>query len=191
MKLPKATKVSIDKIKPYSNNPREITPEAVEAVRRSIEEFGYVQPLVVDTKNVIIAGHTRFEALRELGVTEVDVYRVKMSEEQARKYRLVDNRTHELTDWAHDKLIAELREWEGELLQSYFADIDLDIGQASASSVTEAEIEQGAIKAATITQAPPVHMTDVKCPACLAKFQVKTTTLPGLAPEDIDDLLSG
>lgn len=190
MKLPPKKTVSIDKVQPYLQNPRLIPDEAVEQVRVSIEEYGYVQPILVDSDHVIIAGHTRFLALKALGHKKVQVYVSDMPEEQARKYRLVDNRVHELSDWAHDKLVVEAREWEDEILQRYFPEMDLDVGSASAEGTTEDEIKAAEDKVGTITQAQKMHMTDVHCPACKDVFQVKTVTLPGLTPADVDELLS-
>lgn len=54
---------SIDEIKPYENNPRN-NDDAVDAVAKSIKEFGWQQPIVVDIGGVIIAGHTRYKALK-------------------------------------------------------------------------------------------------------------------------------
>ena len=59
--------INIDEIKPYKNNPREISNEAVEKVVKSIKVFGYNQPIVVDNDNVIVVGHTRWKALKKLG----------------------------------------------------------------------------------------------------------------------------
>lgn len=190
MNLPEPTTLKLSKIEPYENNPRDITEEAIEAVKHSIDSYGYVQPIVVDQDNVIIAGHTRFQALQALGQKTTEVYKVEMTPEQAQKYRLVDNRTHELSDWSHEELITELREWEDDLLQQFFPNVNLEVGKATKDAVTEDQVVAGAVQASTIKQAKPVHMTDVKCPSCRDTFQVKTTTLPGLTMEDVDELLS-
>ena len=63
----KLEEVDINTIKPYKNNPREIPIEAVENVSKSIKEFGNNQPIVVDSDNVIVVGHTRWKALKQLG----------------------------------------------------------------------------------------------------------------------------
>lgn len=97
-------KVSIDKIKPYANNPRNNN-DGVDAVAESIKEFGWQQPIVVDKDNVIIVGHTRFKAAKKLGLNEVPVAVAdKLTDEQVKAYRLADNKTGELTDW-NDKLL--------------------------------------------------------------------------------------
>lgn len=60
-------------LKPYEKNPR-LNDAAVEAVARSIREFGFRQPVVVDTNGVIVVGHTRWKAAKKLGLDKVPVY---------------------------------------------------------------------------------------------------------------------
>ena len=67
----KIEKVKIGKVKPYNNNPRDISKAAIEKVTLSIKEFGFQQPIVVDKNNIIIAGHTRLEAAKQLKLKEV------------------------------------------------------------------------------------------------------------------------
>ena len=66
----------IDDVKPYEHNPR-INDSAVDAVARSIQEFGFRQPIVVDEEGVIIVGHTRYKAAQKLGLETVPVHVVK------------------------------------------------------------------------------------------------------------------
>ncbi len=96
--------VSIDQIKPYENNPRN-NDDAVDAVANSIREFGWQQPIVVDTGGVIIAGHTRYKAAKRLRLKEVPIVVAdKLTKEQVNAYRLADNKVGELADW-DDKLL--------------------------------------------------------------------------------------
>lgn len=98
----------ISDLKEYENNPR-INDDAVEYVKKSIEEFGYKVPIVIDKNNVIIAGHTRLKALKELGVKNVDcVIADDLSEEQVKAFRLADNKVSEASSWDWDKLGEEL-----------------------------------------------------------------------------------
>ena len=100
--------LSLDKIKPYENNPR-INEGAVDKVANSIEKFGFKNPIILDKNNVIIAGHTRYKASQKLGLKEVPVIIAKdLSEEQAKAYRLADNKTNEFAEWDENKLNAEL-----------------------------------------------------------------------------------
>ena len=100
--------VPITKIRPYENNPRK-NDQAVEAVAESIRQCGYVAPIIVDEDCVILAGHTRYKALQSLGRTTAQVCIAEgLSEEQKRKYRILDNKTGELAEWDEDLLRIEL-----------------------------------------------------------------------------------
>lgn len=99
----------IDEIKPYKNNPRKNDGKAVEGVKESIRQCGYISPIIVDEDNVILAGHTRYKALTELGEKSVPVLKVLgLSEIQKRKYRILDNKTNEVSTWDYQKLLDEL-----------------------------------------------------------------------------------
>ena len=125
----KITLMALSDITPYENNPRN-NEEAVEKVANSIKEFGFNQPIVVDKDNVIIVGHTRYLAAQELGLTEAPVIVAgNLSDEQARAYRLADNKTGELAGWDFEKLALELEQIE-DINMSDFGFIegsDLDI----------------------------------------------------------------
>lgn len=98
-----------DEITPYSNNPRS-NDSAVEMVADSIREFGFRNPIIVDKDRVVIAGHTRLKAAEKLGLAEVPVIVAEdLTEDQARAFRLVDNRTAEVADWDFEKLAEELQ----------------------------------------------------------------------------------
>lgn len=104
----KVETVSVDKIKPYENNPRN-NDDAVDAVANSIKEFGWQQPIVVDNGRVIIAGHTRYKAAKKLGYKEVPIVVAdKLTEEQVNAYRLADNKVGELAEWDDAELSEEL-----------------------------------------------------------------------------------
>jgi DNA modification methylase len=103
----------IQQVTPYPGNPR-INDDAVDAVAASIREFGFRQPIVVDTEGVIICGHTRFKAAQKLGLEKVPVHVAKdLSPEQIKAYRIADNKTAELSDWNYDLLPIELAELQG------------------------------------------------------------------------------
>ena len=101
-------KLKIADIVPYDKNPRK-NDGAVDAVAESIKQCGYCAPIVIDEDNVILAGHTRLKALKKLKYKECEcVRKVGMTEEQKRKYRLLDNKTNELAEWDMDLLKDEL-----------------------------------------------------------------------------------
>lgn len=95
-------------IKPYERNARK-NDQAVSAVAESIRQCEYIAPIIVDENHVILAGHTRWKALKKLGRTEAQcVVKSGLTDEQKRKYRLLDNKTAELAEWDFDLLADEL-----------------------------------------------------------------------------------
>lgn len=113
--------LKIKDIHPYERNARK-NDQAVDAVAKSIEQCSYVAPIVVDENHVILAGHTRWKALKKLGRTECEcIVKDGLTEEQKKKYRLLDNKTSELADWDFDLLADELDGLD-------FGNLDLDWG---------------------------------------------------------------
>lgn len=121
----------IDKVIPYENNPRK-NDEAVEYVANSIKEFGFQQPLVVDSDGVLIVGHTRLRAAQELGLKEVPIVVAdNLSPEQAKAYRLADNKTGEKSWWDWGKLNEELEgiDWFDLNMEQFGFSTEVDIDQ--------------------------------------------------------------
>ena len=99
---------NIDELIPYENNPR-LNDEAVEYVKNSIKEFGFKAPVVIDKDNVIIAGHTRIKASKELGIKDIPcIIADDLTEEQVKAFRLADNKVSEKSMWDYTKLDEEL-----------------------------------------------------------------------------------
>ena len=102
--------VKLNDIVPYENNPRH-NDQAVNAVKESIRQCEYIAPIIVDEDMVILAGHTRHKALKSLGKKEAEVMIVTgLTDEQKRKYRLLDNKTNELAMWDFNALALETAE---------------------------------------------------------------------------------
>ena len=98
----------VNELIPYENNPR-INDEAVGYVKNSIKEFGFKVPIVIDKNNVIIAGHTRLKASKELGIKDIPcIIADDLSEEQIKAFRLADNKVSEKSQWDFSKLDEEL-----------------------------------------------------------------------------------
>ena len=120
----------IEKVIPYARNSRKIPQRAIDKVAASIKEFGWRVPIVVDKDFVVICGHTRLLAARKLGLREVPVHVAdNLTPAQVKAYRLMDNRSHEDSDWDLDLLGSELEELKG-------LDFDLEL-----TGFTEREIE--------------------------------------------------
>ena len=108
------TDMPVETLVPYARNPRNNT-AAIDAVKASITEFGFRQPIVVDEKLVVIVGHTRLEAAKQLGLKTVPVHVAEgLTPAQAKAYRIMDNRSHENA------------EWDDEMLRLEFGDLKLD-----------------------------------------------------------------
>ena len=122
--------ISISLLREYDNNPRK-NDGAVDAVAASIREFGFKVPVIVDGDNVIVAGHTRVKAARELGMETVPcIIADDLTPEQIRAFRLADNKTAELAGWDFAKLEEELAALAAEFDMTAFgfhADSDVDI----------------------------------------------------------------
>lgn len=104
----KTNDIEIAKLKEYANNPR-CNEKAVEKVAASIKEFGFLVPIVIDTDNVIVCGHTRVKAARLLGLHTVPcVVADELTPEQIKAFRVADNKTAELAEWDFGKLETEL-----------------------------------------------------------------------------------
>ena len=96
----------LSEIKPYKKNAKKHDETQIKNVMQSIKEFGVVQPIVVDRTNTIIIGHCRYEAMKRLGYDELQedwVKIVDLSEEEAEKLRLLDNKLNE-SEWDLDLL---------------------------------------------------------------------------------------
>ena len=120
----KIINIKVKEIKPYEQNPR-FNDHAVEKVANSIKEFGIKQPLVVDENNVLIVGHTRLKAMQKLGIEEAPcIVASDLTADQARAYRLADNKTNELAEWDFELLIPELAEIEFDMKEFGFDEFD-------------------------------------------------------------------
>lgn len=107
--------VKIKDIKPYEKNAKKHPADQVKKISASIQKFGFNQPIVVDKNNVIIVGHGRLEAAKALKLTSVPCLTVDLTEEQAKAYRLADNKLNE-SDWYMDLVIEELKSLSQEMI---------------------------------------------------------------------------
>lgn len=111
----------IDEIKPYKNNPR-INDEAVKYVTKSIKQYGFRNPIIIDKDNTIIAGHTRLKGAKKLGYKEVPcIIADDLSEADIKAFRLADNKVAEFSLWDNDLLDVEL--------EDLFTNFDVDMSE--------------------------------------------------------------
>lgn len=99
---------TLKEIRPYEKNPRK-NDNAIECVMNSIKEFGFKVPIVIDSNNIIVAGHTRYKAAQQLNMQEVPcIITDDLTDEQVKAFRLVDNKASELSGWDFNLLQEEL-----------------------------------------------------------------------------------
>lgn len=169
--------LKLSEIMPYENNARK-NDKAVKDVAESIKQCGYIAPIIVDENNVILAGHTRYKALKKLGYKEVTVRKVTgLTEEQKRKYRLLDNKTNELAEWDFEKLKDEIDGLD-------FSEFDIDWG-IEEDTETISVIEDAPIEIDN-TREPVTKLGDI--------YQLGEHRLMcgnSLKQKDIDKLLDG
>ena len=114
----------------FKNNSRKHDAEQIERIKKSIVEFGFINPVLIDEDNTIIAGHARVQSAVALSLKEVPTIRVShLSENQIKAYVIADNRLAELSTWDNEMLGFELNAI-GDSLDVSFLDIDLSIGDA-------------------------------------------------------------
>ena len=109
-KIGAVQEVRIEDLKPYERNAKLHSEEQIEKIAASIEEFGFLNPCLIDEAGNIIAGHGRVEAAKLLGMKKVPCLNVNgLTEEQRRAYVLADNRLTELGEWDMDLVNQELQ----------------------------------------------------------------------------------
>ena len=145
--------LKLNEIKPYESNPRN-SELSLPKVKDSIKNFGFNQPILIDKDNVIITGHTRYKAAKELELDNVPCIIVTdLSEQQIKAYRIADNKVGQDSSWDVSLLKEELQKLRLEnfpVTQTGYSDVELE----------NLEVELEKIKATTTTEklqtiAPP------------------------------------
>jgi len=104
----KITYKLVSEIKEYEKNPRK-NDGAVDKVAASIKEFGFKNPIIIDKDGIIIAGHTRLKAAKKLGFDKVPtILADDLTDQQAKAFRIADNKVSEFADWDDELLFQEL-----------------------------------------------------------------------------------
>ena len=106
---PAITPLPVDRLKPYARNARQHSDKQIDLIARSIREFGFNNPVLIDRDHAIIAGHGRYEAAKRLKLDTVPTVLLEhLSEAQIRAYRIADNRIAELLSWDDEVLRLEI-----------------------------------------------------------------------------------
>lgn len=145
----------IDRLRPYDKNPRTHSPEQITKIVASIREYGFTNPILVDSRDGIVAGHGRLEAARAIGMAEVPVFVLDhLTDAQRRAYIIADNRLALEAGWDPDLLASEL---EGLKLDGFdlgltgFGEDELDAIFATADAALDGAIDEDEVPALPVT----------------------------------------
>lgn len=132
-------KINISKIRPYKRNAKIHTDKQIEQIKASIREFENCDPIAITDDNMIIEGHGRYEALKQLGYKEIDVIRLShLTPEQVRAYNLVHNKLTMNTDFDDGLLNLEL----DDIVDIDMSEYGFDIAEEDEKVVEEPEEKQ-------------------------------------------------
>lgn len=126
MRIDKIQLVPVEQLIPYENNNKIHNEDQIKKIARSIREVGFRTPIQVDENRVILAGHGRLEGAKRAKLKEVPVIQyTDLTEEQKKKFRLLDNRLGDLAEYNLEALKEELKEIDDQWLTDMFKDMDL------------------------------------------------------------------
>jgi len=175
----------VGELSAYENNTRNHNEQQVEMLAKSIQEFGFTNPILIDDSNIIIAGHGRFAAATHLGLTEVPTIVLGgLTEAQKKAYRIADNKIGEESTWDWEKLELEFDEIMKLDFDINFTgfNLDLDIGNTNFDpeyeprvdnrDVTEQDLEKAADKLNNSVSVQKV--SEVMCPHCGEEFAIQS-----------------
>lgn len=171
--------VAIEKLKPYAKNARK-NDETVPRLKASIEQFGFLVPLVLDKNDVVVTGHTRLKAALLLGYTELPcVYAHELTPTEIDAFRLVDNRISEISEWDFEALneqLFELKEDGATMDEFGFSDFsdagidDLFNPENQAEKDDEDDDDEGDAE-----ETEKTRKISVLCPECGEEIEVAVT----------------
>jgi len=135
--LPRAELRNLQTLKPYQHNARTHSKRQIEQIARSIERFGFLNPVLIDASGTIIAGHGRVEAAKLLGLAQIPTLRIEhLTDAEKRAYILADNKLAEKAGWDREILAIELQalvdmDFEIELTGFEMAEVDFLLDEAT------------------------------------------------------------
>lgn len=168
--FPDPVVMALDAVVPYWRNPRRINDEAVNALVASITEYGYSQPIVVDETNVIIIGHTRYTALRRMGVQQAPVVvATGLTAGQVKELRVLDNKAAEYSSWDFEVLSEELQGLNMGLMRAFFPEVG-SIQDRGTDEVSESDDLPD-----TSAWDEVDRLAEFICPSCFHSWEMEVT----------------
>lgn len=135
--------ININELKPYKNNARLHPQEQINKIVNSINEFGFITPVIIDENNTILVGHGRTQAAKAAGLTKVPYRRItNLTDEQKRAYILADNKLSDIAEWDDELLQMELESISLDMTAFGFDDFTIDIDEDEEAEVVEDEVPE-------------------------------------------------
>jgi hypothetical protein len=177
----------LNELQPYQNNPRK-NDDTVDYLVNSIMEFGFRVPIIIDTKNIIVSGHTRYKAAKKIGMEDVPcIIASDLTKQQITAFRIIDNKVSEHSKWDIDKLFYEMDFDNIDFTNYGFLDLEIKaiqtgVGnfnfepllhpQFSNTEITNEEVERRAIELAN-KMVQEQKIIKVQCPHCDEEFEIE------------------
>jgi ParB-like chromosome segregation protein Spo0J len=153
--------IELSKLKPYERNARRHTEVDLRTIKNSIEAFGMCDPIGIwSDQNIVVEGHGRLMALKEMGHTEAPCIRLDhLSDDERKAYALAHNKTAEMSQWDFETLNSELEE---------LGELDIDMGDFGFIEVSDVDLENFFEDPEPKEKEPK----KIQCPHCEEWFEV-------------------
>lgn len=177
----------INEIKPYKNNPRK-NDNTVDYLVNSIKDFGFRVPIIIDSNNVIVSGHTRYKAAEKIGMKDIPcIVAEGLSDKELSAFRIADNKVSEHSKWDIEKLFYEMDMESIDYTNYGFLDLELSTiktgndssdfepklqPQFSNFEITNDQIEKRAIELAN-KMIKEQKIISVQCPYCDEQYEIE------------------
>lgn len=179
----KVERKSVNKLIPYERNPKIHSDSQINQLANSITQWGWTIPILVDEKDMVIAGHGRLYAAQQLGIKEVPTMVAKgWTEEQKRSYVIADNKLAENSEWDTGLYFSELKELSDNEFDLSLMGVDIDLSAFNYTPALEPDFQASTIDEDSMLSAQEkmttdhknrisgVNQVDVICPHCGEEF---------------------
>ena len=179
----KVERKSVNKLIPYERNPKIHSDTQINQLANSITEWGWTIPILVDEKDMVIAGHGRLYAAQQLGIKEVPTMVAKgWTEEQKRSYVIADNKLAENSEWDIGLYFSELKELSNNEFDLSLMGVDIDLSAFNYTPTLEPDFQASTIDEDSMLTAQEkmtsdhknrisgMNQVEVICPHCGEEF---------------------
>ena len=178
--------INIKDIRPYENNAKKHDKTQINNVAESIKQYGFVQPIVIDKNNVVVVGHCRLLAAKQLKMKEVPCVCVEdLTDEQVKALRIVDNKSNE-SEWDFDILPDELAELD---LSDFDFDFCIEDEEEETEIVEDDDLDEQDRLFKERMARGEISEEDEEYQEFLEKFEAKKTTDDCYTPDNIYDVV--